>query len=56
MLTVEDDEFWEGVEALEIDGLPRMQDSVCVIGFPQGGDNVCVTKGVVSRLDRSQVE
>lgn len=23
-----------------------------VVGFPQGGDNVCVTKGVVSRIDR----
>lgn len=54
MLTVEDDEFWEGVEALEIDGLPPMQESVTVVGFPTGGDNVCVTKGVVSRLDRQQ--
>jgi hypothetical protein len=25
-----------------------------VVGFPQGGDNVCVTKGVVSRIDRQQ--
>jgi hypothetical protein len=25
---------------------------VSVVGFPQGGDNVCVTKGVVSRIDR----
>ena len=24
-----------------------------VVGFPTGGDNVCVTKGVVSRIDRS---
>jgi hypothetical protein len=55
MLTVEDDEFWEGVEALEINGLPPMQESVTVVGFPTGGDNVCVTKGVVSRLDRQQV-
>jgi S1-C subfamily serine protease len=27
---------------------------VSVVGFPQGGDNVCVTKGVVSRIDRQQ--
>ena len=28
------------------------QSEVMVVGFPQGGDNVCVTKGVVSRIDR----
>ncbi|EFJ52282.1 trypsin family [Volvox carteri f. nagariensis] len=57
MLTVDDDEFWEGnggVEALQVGGLPPMQESVTVVGFPQGGDNVCVTKGVASRLDRQQ--
>lgn len=55
MLTVEDDEFWTDVEPLEINGLPAMQESVTVVGFPTGGDNVCVTKGVVSRLDRQSV-
>jgi len=53
MLTVDDDEFWEDVQPLEINGLPAMQESVMVVGFPTGGDNVCVTKGVVSRIDRS---
>ncbi|KAG2501015.1 hypothetical protein HYH03_000835 [Edaphochlamys debaryana] len=56
-LTVDNDEFWTGeggVEALELGALPAMQESVMVVGFPQGGDNVCVTKGVVSRLDRQQ--
>ncbi|KXZ44328.1 hypothetical protein GPECTOR_69g421 [Gonium pectorale] len=48
-------EFWtDDVEALEVGGLPAMQSSVTVVGFPLGGDNVCVTKGVVSRLDRQQ--
>jgi hypothetical protein len=28
-----------------------LQEVVTVVGFPQGGDNICVTKGVVSRLD-----
>ena len=52
MLTVDDDEFWEDVAPLKINGLPAMQESVMVVGFPTGGDNVCVTKGVVSRIDR----
>ncbi len=45
MLTVEDDSFWTGnVEALEIaDELPAQQESVSVVGYPTGGDNVCVS-------------
>eukprot|EP00882_Tetradesmus_deserticola_P018709 GHRQ01020094.1.p1 GENE.GHRQ01020094.1~~GHRQ01020094.1.p1 ORF type:complete len:426 (+),score=236.79 GHRQ01020094.1:1316-2593(+) len=53
MLTVDDDDFWADMVPLEINGLPAMQESVMVVGFPTGGDNVCVTKGVVSRIDRS---
>jgi hypothetical protein len=52
MLTVDDYEFWADMVPLEINGLPAMQESVMVVGFPTGGDNVCVTKGVVSRIDR----
>lgn len=54
MLTVDDEDFWQDVQPLLIQGLPAMQESVMVVGFPQGGDNVCVTKGVVSRIDRQQ--
>ncbi|KAI8476024.1 MAG: trypsin-like cysteine/serine peptidase domain-containing protein [Monoraphidium minutum] len=54
MLTVDDDGFWANMEPLDIAGLPAMQSEVSVVGFPQGGDNVCVTKGVVSRIDRQQ--
>jgi hypothetical protein len=36
MLTVDDDEFWEDVQPLEINGLPAMQESVMVVGFPTG--------------------
>lgn len=32
------------------------QSEVSVVGFPQGGDNVCVTKGVVSRIDRCALD
>eukprot|EP01062_Namystynia_karyoxenos_P012554 TRINITY_DN14525_c0_g2_i1.p1 TRINITY_DN14525_c0_g2~~TRINITY_DN14525_c0_g2_i1.p1 ORF type:complete len:607 (+),score=146.80 TRINITY_DN14525_c0_g2_i1:86-1906(+) len=33
------------------DGLPRLQHSVKVVGYPVGGDQVSVTSGVVSRVD-----
>jgi hypothetical protein len=56
MLAVDEEEFWAGVALLPISPeLPPMQQGVTVVGFPTGGDNVCVTKGVVSRLDRQQV-
>jgi len=51
MLTVEDDKFWEGLEALEFDQVPELQETVVVAGYPAGGDNISVTKGVVSRVD-----
>jgi hypothetical protein len=37
MLTVDDEEFWTGdVKALELGPLPAMQESVTVVGYPQG--------------------
>jgi S1-C subfamily serine protease len=38
--------------ALEfVTDLPALQESVHVIGFPTGGRTICVTEGVVSRID-----
>uniref|UniRef100_A0A0D9WNN6 Uncharacterized protein n=1 Tax=Leersia perrieri TaxID=77586 RepID=A0A0D9WNN6_9ORYZ len=51
MLTVEDDEFWKGVSALEFGSLPALQDAVTVVGYPIGGDTISVTSGVVSRIE-----
>jgi S1-C subfamily serine protease len=31
--------------------LPALQDSVHVVGFPTGGRTICITEGVVSRID-----
>jgi len=57
LLTVQDDEFWktskedERIAAVVLGDLPRMQQSVDVVGFPVGGDSICITTGVVSRID-----
>jgi len=51
ILTVDDPEFFKGVPAIEIGGVPRLQDQVTVIGFPLGGDKVSITEGVVSRIE-----
>ncbi|MCL7049242.1 hypothetical protein MKW94_002838, partial [Papaver nudicaule] len=51
MLTVEDDEFWQGVSPVEFGSLPALQDAVTVVGYPIGGDTISVTSGVVSRIE-----
>jgi PDZ domain/Trypsin-like peptidase domain len=38
--------------ALELaEELPALQESVHVVGFPLGGSTICITEGVVSRID-----
>ncbi|THU43773.1 hypothetical protein C4D60_Mb02t00310 [Musa balbisiana] len=51
MLTVDSDEFWEGVSPVEFGSLPALQDAVTVVGYPIGGDTISVTSGVVSRME-----
>ncbi|KAL8273162.1 hypothetical protein Esti_002920 [Eimeria stiedai] len=51
LLTVDDEAFWENTEGLEFGEIPALQDGVIVLGYPRGGDNLCITSGVVSRVD-----
>jgi len=50
LLHVAADAFWNGVTPLKFGAVPRLQDTVIVVGYPTGGDSICVTKGVVSRV------
>jgi S1-C subfamily serine protease len=50
LLSVEDASFWVGMKALKFGPVPRLQEQVIVVGYPSGGDSICVTKGVVSRI------
>ncbi|KAJ4810393.1 protease Do-like protein [Rhynchospora pubera] len=54
LLSVENKEFWEGMHFLELGDIPFLQEAVAVVGYPQGGDNISVTKGVVSRVEPTQ--
>uniref|UniRef100_A0A803L406 Protease Do-like PDZ domain-containing protein n=1 Tax=Chenopodium quinoa TaxID=63459 RepID=A0A803L406_CHEQI len=54
VLVVENEEFWQGVNHLELGEIPFLQEAVAVVGYPQGGDNISVTKGVVSRVEPTQ--
>ncbi len=51
LLSVNDPEFFKGTTPAEMGPLPFLQDSVVVVGFPEGGDKVSITGGVVSRLE-----
>ncbi|KAL3838492.1 hypothetical protein ACJIZ3_023083 [Penstemon smallii] len=54
ILVVDNEEFWEGTNSLELGDVPFLQEAVAVVGYPQGGDNISVTKGVVSRVEPTQ--
>ncbi len=51
LLTVDDPAFFEGTTALEFGGIPAIESTVSVFGYPIGGDRLSVTRGVVSRID-----
>ena len=51
LLTVDDPEFFEGIVPLELGELPNLKETVTVIGYPEGGDKVSITEGVVSRIE-----
>ncbi|KAJ3678120.1 hypothetical protein LUZ60_001923 [Juncus effusus] len=54
LLSVSNEEFWQGMNCLELGDIPLLQEAVAVVGYPQGGDNISVTKGVVSRVEPTQ--
>lgn len=52
LVEVPDEDFWDGMPLLELEGdVPSNFSPVHVVGFPAGGKSICVTKGVVSRID-----
>ncbi|XP_056159207.1 protease Do-like 10, mitochondrial isoform X2 [Syzygium oleosum] len=54
ILMVDSQEFWAGMSFLELGDIPFLQEAIAVVGYPQGGDNISITKGVVSRVEPTQ--
>lgn len=54
VLKVKDESFFEGIEPVEIGDLPEIKDKVVVYGFPEGGDKLSITEGVVSRIEHNK--
>lgn len=51
VLKVLDEEFYEGIPALEIGDLPAVRSTVITYGYPTGGRQISYTSGVVSRIE-----
>lgn len=51
MLIVSDAEFFKDTEKLELGALPLLSDEVTTYGFPVGGSQLAITRGIVSRID-----
>ena len=51
LLKVEDATFFRDTQPLPVGGIPEIESTVSVFGYPIGGDRLSVTRGVVSRVD-----
>lgn len=51
VLEVEDESFFDGLEALGIGELPLVRSTVITYGYPAGGEQISYTRGVVSRVE-----
>jgi len=44
-------DFFKGMQPLEFNGIPELESTVMVYGYPIGGDRASVTRGIVSRVE-----
>ena len=51
LITVDDPAFFSDAVPLQLGDLPEVQQEVSVYGFPEGGDTLSITKGVISRIE-----
>lgn len=52
IVAVEEEGFWDDLPCSKFaDTIPHLYSEVKAVGFPTGGATVCVTKGIVSRVD-----
>jgi S1-C subfamily serine protease len=51
LVEVKDPAFFEGSRHLDLGAMPHIQDAVEVMGYPEGGESLSITAGVVSRIE-----
>ncbi|TGJ98261.1 serine protease [Leptospira langatensis] len=53
LISVDDDEFFAGVEPLDIaDDSPSLGSNLLMLGYPEGGENLTLENGLVNRIER----
>ena len=53
LLEVEDKSFFDNTEPIGLGTLPHRQDGVAVYGYPQGGNEISITQGIISRIEQT---
>ncbi|HIC43165.1 MAG TPA: serine protease [Sulfurimonas sp.] len=53
LLEVEDESFFDETKPLKLGNLPHRQDGVAVYGYPQGGNEISITQGIISRIEQT---
>ena len=51
ILRTSDPRHWPAVRPVAFGAMPRLHSPVATVGFPTGGEQISITKGVVSRID-----
>jgi len=54
LLSVGDEVFFKNAKPLSLGELPEIQETVVVYGFPEGGEQLCLTRGVISRIEHQE--
>lgn len=52
LITVDDEAFFDDLQALAIGDLPEPREEVSVFGYPIGGKTLSVTEGILSRVEQ----
>ncbi len=53
LLTTKDQSFFDDITPMEIGGTPAVQSEVQVVGYPDGGNGLSVTQGIISRIEEA---
>lgn len=51
ILKILDESFYEDTSSLQIGDTPNVGDEVIAYGYPRGGDELSLTKGIISRVE-----
>lgn len=51
LVTVKDPAFFRGTVPVRFGGIPNLQSTVAAYGYPEGGERISITEGIVSRIE-----